>query len=58
MALRFFVVPVHDSSVFEQELNGFLAGHKVVSIQRQRIDQGGYVLGHISRRFDFWPQWP
>jgi superfamily II DNA helicase RecQ len=40
MALRFFVVPVHDSSAFEQELNGFLAGHKVVSIQRQLIDQG------------------
>lgn len=40
MGLRFFVVPVHDSSPFEQELNGFLAGHKVVSIDRQLIDQG------------------
>ena len=40
MALRFFVVPVHDSSAFEQELNGFLARHKVVSIDRQLIDQG------------------
>lgn len=39
MALRFFVVPVHDSSAFEQELNAFLTGHKVVSIQRQLIDQ-------------------
>jgi hypothetical protein len=40
MALRFFAVPVHDSSTFEQELNGFLASHKVVSIDRQLIDQG------------------
>jgi superfamily II DNA helicase RecQ len=35
MALPFFVVPVHDSGAFEQELNGFLASHRVVS-----IDQG------------------
>lgn len=40
MALRFFVVPVRDAGAFEQELNGFLAGHKVVSIDRQLIDQG------------------
>lgn len=40
MALRFFVVPVRDSGTFEQELNAFLARHRVVSIQRQLIDQG------------------
>lgn len=40
MALRFFIVPVHDSGPFEQDLNGFLARHKVVSIQRQFVDQG------------------
>jgi hypothetical protein len=40
MALRFFVVPVRDSGAFEQELNVFLARHKVVSVQRQLIDQG------------------
>ena len=40
MGLRFFVVPVRDPSAFEQELNGFLARHKVVSVQRQLIDQG------------------
>jgi superfamily II DNA helicase RecQ len=40
MSLRFFVVPVYDASAFEQELNRFLAGHKIVSIQRQLIDQG------------------
>ena len=40
MALRFFVVPVHDSGALEQELNVFLAGHKVVSIDRHLIDEG------------------
>ena len=40
MALRFFVVPVNDSGTFEQDLNGFLASHKVVSIDRRLIDQG------------------
>jgi len=37
MGLRFFVGPVHNSSAFEQDLNGFLAGHKVVSIDRYVI---------------------
>ena len=40
MGLRFFAVPVRDSSAFEQELNGFLAAHKVVSMDRHLIDQG------------------
>jgi len=40
MALRFFVVPVHDSASAEQELNHFVASHKVLSIDRELIDQG------------------
>ena len=48
MALRFFIVPVRDSIAFEQELNGFLAGHKVVSIDRQLIDQGVNSVWAIS----------
>jgi hypothetical protein len=40
MGLRFFAIPVRDSSACEQELNGFLARHKVVSIERHLIDQG------------------
>ena len=40
MGLRFFAVPVRDSSACEQELNMFLSGHKVVSIERHLIDQG------------------
>ena len=40
MGLRFFVVSVMNPEASEQELNGFLASHKVVSIERQLIDQG------------------
>jgi superfamily II DNA helicase RecQ len=40
MALRFFAIPTQDSRAFEDELNGFLARHKVVSIERHLIDQG------------------
>ena len=40
MALRFFLIPVSQSSLFEQELNDFISSHKVVSIDRQLIDQG------------------
>lgn len=40
MALRFFIVPVNDSGAQEQELNGFLAAHKVLSVERRLIDQG------------------
>ena len=40
MALRFFVIPARDSVNAEQDLNRFLAGHKVLSIDRQLIDQG------------------
>lgn len=43
MGLRFFAVPVRDSSACEQELNGFLAGHKVVSRQQHLIDHGAYA---------------
>ena len=34
MALRFFAIPVNDAASFETELNGFLAQHKVVSVDR------------------------
>ena len=56
MALRFFVVPVRDSGVFEQDFNGFLAGHKVVSIQRQLIDQGVGRMRRATNLFDQIPE--
>lgn len=40
MGLRFFVVPVMNSEASEQELNGFLASHKVLSIDRNLINEG------------------
>jgi hypothetical protein len=40
MGLRFFNVPVRDSENAEQELNGFLASYKVLSIDRQLVDVG------------------
>ena len=40
MSLKFFVVPVQDSIASEDELNGFLASHKILSIDRQLVDQG------------------
>jgi len=40
MSLKFFVVPVHHSIASEEELNGFLASHKILSIDRQLVDQG------------------
>jgi hypothetical protein len=40
MALCFFTIPVNDSGVFEQELNGFLARHRVVPIDPRFIEQG------------------
>jgi hypothetical protein len=40
MGLRFFVVSVMNPEASEQDLNGFLASHKVVSIERKLIDQG------------------
>jgi len=40
MSLGCFVVPVHDSMQSENELNGFLANHRILPIYRQLVDQG------------------
>ncbi len=40
MALHFFLVPVHDSLASEQELNAFIANHKVLSIEKKLIEAG------------------
>ena len=40
MPLRFFAIPVNDCAASEQELNGFLARHKVLSVDRHLIDLG------------------
>ena len=37
MPLKFFAVPAAMSAEAEAELNGFLAGHRVVSIDRRLV---------------------
>lgn len=41
MAFKFFVVPIHGSDGVEVELNAFLRNHKVLSLDRRWVDQGG-----------------
>lgn len=40
MAQRFFVIPVQSSDTAEAELNAFLSGHKVLTIDRRWVDLG------------------
>jgi len=40
MAFRFFTIPVGDSQNTEADLNGFLASHKVLAVDRRWVDQG------------------
>ena len=40
MAYRFFQVSVRDSGLSEEELNRFLRGHRVLSVDRRWVDLG------------------
>jgi superfamily II DNA helicase RecQ len=40
MAYRFFLVPVRDSGLAGEELNRFLRGHRVLSVDRRWVDLG------------------
>jgi superfamily II DNA helicase RecQ len=40
MAFKFFTVPVGDSEASEAELNAFLRGHRVLSVERRLIESG------------------
>src|SRR5271157_1987368 len=40
MAYRVFTLPVHDSGAAETELNGFLASHRVLSVDRRFVEEG------------------
>jgi superfamily II DNA helicase RecQ len=40
MAYRFFQIPVRDSGAAEEELNRFLRGHRVLSVERRWVDLG------------------
>ncbi len=51
MPLRFFVVPVQDHGESEAELNAFLGGHRVVSLDRRFVDQGAQSFWAICVDF-------
>jgi hypothetical protein len=40
MACRVFTLPVHDPGAAETELNGFLASHRVLSVDRRFVEEG------------------
>ena len=40
MAYRVFTLPVHDPGAAETELNGFLASHRVLSVDRRFVEEG------------------
>lgn len=40
MQYKFFVIPVSDSVICEEELNRFLRGHRIVSVQRELVREG------------------
>ena len=40
MRLKFFTIPIHDDGEAADELNGFLASHSVISVDRQLLSEG------------------
>lgn len=40
MAFKFFLIPVRDNSAVEAELNAFLCGHRILSVDRRWVDLG------------------
>ena len=41
MQLRFFTIPVYGGGEAADELNRFLAGHRILSVDRQLVQDGG-----------------
>lgn len=40
VSFRFFTVPIHDGNEAMEELNSFLANHRVLTVDRRWVDQG------------------
>ena len=40
MAYRVFTIPIRDARTAEQELNGFLGSHRVLSVDLRWVDRG------------------
>jgi hypothetical protein len=62
MAYRVFNLPVHKPRAAETELNGFLASHRVLSVDRRFVEEGErsfcafcglqtHALHWVARRF-------
>jgi superfamily II DNA helicase RecQ len=41
MAVKFFIVPIHDLEAAEAEVNAFLNSHTVLGVERHFVDRGG-----------------
>jgi superfamily II DNA helicase RecQ len=47
MPFKFFVVPVPDGDRAEQELNGFLRTHRVLSVEKRWVENDAAVCWHF-----------
>ncbi len=41
MQLKFFRIPIHDTDGFTEELNAFLRGQRILSVQRELANESG-----------------
>jgi len=53
MAFGFFTVPIQDGGRAQEELNAFLRGHKVLSVDRRWVEQGAasfwsFCIDHLE----------
>jgi hypothetical protein len=53
MAYRVFTLPVHDPGAGETELNGFLASHRVLSVDRRFARESEIETGTNFATVDF-----
>jgi hypothetical protein len=52
MQLRFFTVPIHAGDDACAELNGFLASHRILTIDRHLVTDGANTVWAICISFD------
>jgi superfamily II DNA helicase RecQ len=55
MQLRFFTVPIHGPAEQAAELNQFLAGHRILSVDRQLIADGANSAWSLCVSYDASP---
>ena len=52
MQIRFFTIPVHDNAEAAEELNRFLASHRVTAIDRSLVQEGANSAWALCVSFD------